>query len=199
MAPSFPSTSWIGTISIETSRQRGYVFQFSPTSTKRSALFVPTALMHLAVSLRLRPLLPCEHKPEGQRTCGTSENLPDPQTVKLPASSSSSQYTKGSLYSDSSPEAENWHFYETSASLPWSEQCWDQGWYIKHVGEYWLLSHSPQPSGEKSHQDLATTLSCLNIENISIERLQVIKTSNQRLGLRCTNPNLESQEYEKTR
>jgi hypothetical protein len=36
--------------------------------------------------------------------------------------------------------------------------------------------------------------SCLNIENTSTEILQVIKTSNQRHGLKCTHPNAEMQE-----
>jgi hypothetical protein len=43
------------------------------------------------------------------------------------------------------------------------------------------------------HINLATTLSCLNINNISIEKLQVIKTFNQLLWPLIANPNAEKQ------
>jgi hypothetical protein len=47
--------------------------------------------------------------------------------------------------------------------------------------------------------NLATTLSCLNIESISNKRLQMIKISNQLPGLRYANPNIEAQKDEKTK
>jgi hypothetical protein len=52
----------------------------------------------------------------------------------------------------------------------------------------------PQSSGEKLHHNLATTESCLNIENTSYEKLKMIKISNEQLKLRCTSPNAKTQE-----
>jgi hypothetical protein len=51
-----------------------------------------------------------------------------------------------------------------------------------------------QFSGKKLPINLATTQLVKDIENISTEILQMIKTSNQRLGLGCANPNAETQE-----
>jgi hypothetical protein len=52
------------------------------------------------------------------------------------------------------------------------------------------LSHIPTPI----LRNLATTPSCLNTEDISTERVEVIKTSNQQQELTRANPNTETQE-----
>jgi hypothetical protein len=74
-----------------------------PPGRTQCSIFSPHPLMHSGNTLRLRWLLPWGTK------WGASGNLTGPQAAKHFAASSSSWHTKkGSFYSDSSLEAENW-------------------------------------------------------------------------------------------
>jgi hypothetical protein len=75
----------------------------------------------------------------------------------------------------------------------WVSSTGDQAQCHEHVGKCWV--------NEPYHQcrNSTSTLSCMNLENLSTERLQVIKTSNQLPGLRCVNPNAETQEIWKSK
>jgi hypothetical protein len=64
----------------------------------------------LEVTLRLRHLLPL--RTEIREAYEPSENLRSSQAVKLTAPNRSTQCTKGSLYSESSLEANNQPFYK---------------------------------------------------------------------------------------
>jgi hypothetical protein len=59
------------------------------------------------------------------------------------------------------------------------------------MGECLTTEPQPQSSDEKMHHNLASTHSCLNTVNISTETVQEIKPFNQKLALRCVNPNIE--------
>jgi hypothetical protein len=67
----------------------------------------------------------------------------------------------------------------------------------EHMGEILATELYTKSSDEKMYTNHTTTQYCLNIKNISTERLQVIKIFNQRCSLRCTNVNAQIQEKSK--
>jgi hypothetical protein len=76
------------------------------------------------------------------------------------------------------PEANKWPFYKRLQLVFLNlNNTGDQTWCPEHKGECLATELNHKPSGEKNHINPVSTLSCLNIENISTERLQMIKTS----------------------
>jgi hypothetical protein len=70
----------------------------------------------------------------------------------------------------------------------------DQSWCPKHMGKCLATELYLQSNVEKQQLNQFTAQSFLVTENTATKRLQVIKTSNQLLHLKCTNPNAKSQE-----
>jgi hypothetical protein len=93
--------------------------------------------------------------------------LPVPEAIKLPVASSDTEHRKRSFNSESIPEEDNQPFHKKLHLLYLNlSSVEDQAWCPKHVGDCLATKPFAQFSGQKIHLNVATMLSCLNIENI---------------------------------
>jgi hypothetical protein len=81
---------------------------------------------------------------------------------------SGSQY----INNENSPGVNNKYFYKRlKLEFPDLTSAGDQAWCLEYMGECIVTEPYTQSSGEIEYPNLVTTLSCLNIENNSTERL----------------------------
>jgi hypothetical protein len=122
--------------------------------------------------------------------CGRSDNLPGPQVAKFTVANINFQYTKTGIFCrESSPNTDKWSLYKI-LQLVFLSLAGDQAQKCEHVSECLATDLYSQYS---------ISTHSLNIENISTERLQLLKNIHQWLSLRCVNSKAHMQEIWKNK